>query len=119
MCTFYVLTPTNPLILSGCDNLKLAPYNSTYPNIETHALKSGLTEFLNKWDKPIMVSHGQSTSSNTGINWIPLPVEDFSLFTVPVELAKFKFNSNSNTTNKKVFQDMVNKNESVIHLNPI
>ena len=59
MCTIYMLTATNPLILSGCDNLKLAPYNSYFPQIEQYAVTCGLSPHVNLWDKPIGVTQNQ------------------------------------------------------------
>jgi hypothetical protein len=109
MCTFYVLTPMNPIILSGCVDLHLAPYNSHYPRIEKHSLACGITPYLNKWDKPIVATHNnQLTASSTGIHWIPLPVEDFTLFTVPIDLTKMHDN-----TNKPVFNQYYTKNSAV------
>lgn len=87
MCTIYMLTPTNPLILSGCDNLKLAPYNSYYPQIENYAFSCGISPQLNLWDKPIVVSQNQINASNFHNHWSPLPIDDFCYFSVPIEPA--------------------------------
>ena len=109
MCTFYILTPMNPIILSGCVDLQLAPYNSHYPRIEKHALACGITPNLNKWDKPIVTTHNnQLTASSTGIHWIPLPVDGFNLFTVPLEQIKMNEKPTSN--------QYVVKNSSVSNL---
>lgn len=114
MCTFYVLTPTQPIILSGCVDLHFAPYNSHYPRIEKHSLMCGITPNLNKWDKPIVAAqNNQSTASSTGIHWMPMPVEEFSLFTVPLESSKFNNSINSNT--KSAFSQLYKKNTTVCY----
>lgn len=88
MCTVYMITPTNPLVLSGCDSLKFAPYNSYFPQIENYAFSCGISPQLNLWDKPIVVSQNQINLSNFHNHWSPLPIEDFSYFTVPIEPVK-------------------------------
>jgi hypothetical protein len=109
MCTFYVLTPMNPLILSGCVDLYLAPFNSHYPRIEKHALTCGITPNLNKWDKPIVTSNNnQLTSSSTGIHWMAIPAEEFTLFTVPLELSKI-----NDISTKSMLAQYYTKNSSV------
>ena len=82
-CTFYTLTPASPLLLSGCDNIKFAPFNSTYSNIEEDATRSGLTESLNMWDKPTVLT--QNPSLINGAHWSLMDARDFSLFSVPAE----------------------------------
>ena len=109
MCTFYVLTPMNPLILSGCVDLYLAPFNSHYPRIEKHASTCGITPNLNKWDKPIVTSNNnQLTSSSTGIHWMPIPADEFTLFTVPLELSKI-----NDLQTKSMLSQYYTKNSSV------
>lgn len=83
MCTFYLLTPSSPILLSGCDNIKFAPFNSTYPNIEEDAYASGLSDSINLWDKPIVVTQNQSL---IGSHWSLMNPNEFSILSVPVEV---------------------------------
>jgi TBCC domain-containing protein 1 len=83
MCTFYILTPSSPIILSGCDNLKFAPFNSSYATINEDAYASGLSDSLNLWDKPIVVTQNQSIIN--GSHWSLLDPKEFTQLTVPVE----------------------------------
>lgn len=82
-CTFYTFTPSSPILLSGCDNIKFAPFNSTYANIEEDATKSGLTDNLNLWDKPIVLT--QNPSLINGSHWSLMEPREFYLISVPVE----------------------------------
>ena len=82
MCSFYIMTPSTPILLSGCDNIKFAPFNSSYPTIREDAKTSGLSDTLNLWDKPIVVTQNQTVN---GPQWTPMDPKQFSLITVPVE----------------------------------
>lgn len=93
MCTFYLITPSSPIILSGCDNIKFAPYNSTYPNIEEDAYVSGLSDSVNLWDKPIVVAQNQFL---IGSHWSLMNPTEFSILTVPVEVNLNRTQSTSN-----------------------
>jgi len=102
LCTFYTLTPSSPILLSGCDNIKFAPYNSSYPTIQEDARTSGLSDCLNQWDKPIVVTQNQSLIN--GSHWSLLDPSEFSVLTVPVEsnnanTAKVSANSLVNSAN--------------------
>lgn len=59
MCTFHLLTPSSPILLSGCDNIVFAPFISSYLGIEEEAYSSGLADCLNMWNKPIFVTQNQ------------------------------------------------------------
>ena len=95
MCTFYTLTPSSPILLSGCDNIKFAPFNSSYINIEEDANKSGLTDNLNYWDKPLILT--QNPSLINGTHWSLLEPKDFNLFSIPIE--HFPLNKNISANN--------------------
>lgn len=83
MCTFHLLTPSSPILLSGCDNIVFAPFNSSYLGIEEEAYSSGLADCLNMWNKPIVVTQNQSIAN--GSHWSLMDPKDFTLLTVPVE----------------------------------
>lgn len=83
MCTFYLLTPSSPILLTGCDNIKFAPFNSWYANIDDDAKWSGLSDRLNLWDKPIVVTSNQSLIN--GQHWSLMDSKEFNLVTVPVD----------------------------------
>ncbi len=97
-CTFYTLTPSSPLLLSGCDNIKFAPFNSSYANIEEDATKSGLSDCLNLWDKPIVLT--QNPSLINGTHWSIMDPKEFSLISVPLESTPV--NKNQLSTNMLV-----------------
>ena len=84
MCTFYLLTPSSPILLSGCDNIKFAPFNTFYINIDDDARSSGLSDKLNLWDKPIVVASNQSIIN--GSHWSLMDPREFNLLAVPVDL---------------------------------
>ncbi len=96
MCTIYLLTPSSPVILSGCDNIKLAPFNSSYPNIIEDAYSNGLSDSLNSWDRPTVVVQNQSLM---GSHWSLMPSSEFSLLNVPVE---FSFNRSQASSNELI-----------------
>ncbi len=85
MCTFHLLTPSSPILLSGCDNIVFAPFNSYYLGIEDDAYASGLADCLNLWNKPIVVTQNQSLVN--GSHWSLMDPKNFTLLTVPVESA--------------------------------
>ena len=92
MCTFYLLTPSSPILLSGCDNIKFAPFNSAYSTIDEDARPSGLCDRLNQWDKPIVVASNQSLIN--GQHWSLMDSREFGLLNVPVDMV-----INNNKTN--------------------
>lgn len=93
MCTFHLLTPSSPILLSGCDNIIFAPFNSYYLDIEEDAYASGIADCLNMWNKPIVVTQNQSLA-NSGSHWSLMEPKEFSLLTVPVEPATNKAQTN-------------------------
>jgi TBCC domain-containing protein 1 len=93
MCTFHLLTPSSPILLSGCDNIVFAPYNSSYFNIEEDSYASGLADALNLWNKPIVVTQNQSLVN--GSHWSLMDPKEFTLITVPVELSNTKSGVNA------------------------
>jgi hypothetical protein len=92
MCNIFLPTPASPIILSGCDNIKLAPFNSSYPSIIDDAFASGLSESLNLWDKPTAITHNQSL---VGSHWTLMSPSDFALVTVPIDVSYNKSQSSS------------------------
>ncbi len=106
MCTFHLLTPSSPILLSGCDNVIFAPFNSSYAGIEDDAYSCGLSDSLNMWNKPIVVTQNQSIIN--GNHWSLMEPKEFTLLSVPVEIN----NSNKSQTNANelINQANVNKN---------
>ena len=76
-----------------------APFNSSYPTIEEDASKSGISEYLNQWDKPIVVTQNQSFIN--GSHWSLISPKDFYPISVPVE--------SSSKTHKPTGSELVNK----------
>lgn len=62
-CSLYLLTPTQPLILSGTSELTLAPYNTCYPQLKAHMDRAGLGLTPNYWDQPLSVGKFQYSTS--------------------------------------------------------
>ena len=54
-CTFHVLTPNRPLVLSGNEHLTFAPYHTHYPKLEEHMADAGLQAKPNLWDNPLSI----------------------------------------------------------------
>ncbi|XP_027506264.1 TBCC domain-containing protein 1 [Corapipo altera] len=81
-CTFYTLTPTQPLILSGNQAVSLAPFHTHYPMLEDHMAQVGLATLPNYWDSPMLVCR---ESSDTGVFRL-LPPSDFYTFVIPFEM---------------------------------
>lgn len=108
MCDIFLLTPSNPIILNGCDNIKLAPYNSTYPNITEDAYTVGLSDVLNMWDKPTIVA--MPNQSLIGSHWSLMSPSQFSLISVPIDSNK-STNANElvNRANVKTVESAKNK----------
>ncbi|CAF1286843.1 unnamed protein product, partial [Didymodactylos carnosus] len=52
--SFYILTPTRPLVQLNCSNLLFAPYNTSYIKLPEHMEKTGLCKDLNLWNKPLI-----------------------------------------------------------------
>uniref|UniRef100_A0A8C8EDG2 TBCC domain-containing protein 1 n=1 Tax=Otus sunia TaxID=257818 RepID=A0A8C8EDG2_9STRI len=81
-CTFYILTPTQPLILSGNKTVSFAPFHTHYPMLEDHMAQVGLATLPNYWDSPMLVC---KESSATRIFRL-LPPSDFYAFVIPFEM---------------------------------
>ena len=54
-CTFHILTPNRPLVLSGNEHLTFAPYHTHYPRLEEHMAAAGLQAKPNLWDNPLSI----------------------------------------------------------------
>ncbi|XP_008937552.1 PREDICTED: TBCC domain-containing protein 1, partial [Merops nubicus] len=81
-CTFYILTPTQPLILSGNQAVSFAPFHTHYPMLEDHMAQVGLATLPNYWDNPLVVCR---ESCDAGVFRL-LPPSDFYTFVVPFEM---------------------------------
>lgn len=81
-CTFHVLTPSRPLILSGNQRATFAPFHTHYPMLEEHMARTGLATVPNYWDNPMVVCR---ESSDTSIFQL-LPPCEFYVFTIPFEM---------------------------------
>ncbi|XP_050184010.1 TBCC domain-containing protein 1 isoform X1 [Myiozetetes cayanensis] len=81
-CTFYTLTPTQPLILSGNQAVSFAPFHTHYPMLEDHMAQVGLATLPNYWDSPMLVCRESSDSSVFRL----LPPSDFYTFVIPFEM---------------------------------
>ncbi|NXT73170.1 TBCC1 protein, partial [Zapornia atra] len=79
---FYILTPTQPLILSGNRAISFAPFHTHYPMLEDHMAQVGLATLPNHWDSPMLVC---KESSDTGVFSL-LPPSDFYPFVIPFEM---------------------------------
>ncbi|NWI61165.1 TBCC1 protein, partial [Calyptomena viridis] len=81
-CTFYTLTPTQPLILSGNQAASFAPFHTHYPMLEDHMAQVGLATLPNHWDSPMLVC-GDSGAADA---FRLLPPSDFYPFVIPFEM---------------------------------
>ncbi|NXP03429.1 TBCC1 protein, partial [Thinocorus orbignyianus] len=81
-CTFYLLTPTQPLILLGNEAISFAPFHTHYPMLEDHMAQVGLATLPNYWDSPMLVC---KESGDTGVFRL-LPPSDFYTFVIPFEM---------------------------------
>ncbi|XP_010181193.1 PREDICTED: TBCC domain-containing protein 1, partial [Mesitornis unicolor] len=81
-CTFYILTPTQPLILSGNQAVSFAPFHTHYPMLEDHMAQVGLATLPNYWDSPMLVC---KESGDTSVFRL-LPPSDFYTFVIPFEM---------------------------------
>jgi len=80
-CKLYLLTPTMPLLLAGCLDITLAPYNTFYPGLAGHLAHVHFNIDTNFWDKPAspMCIDGENSK---GV-WQLMAPDKFSLFAVP------------------------------------
>ncbi|KFZ68572.1 TBCC domain-containing protein 1, partial [Podiceps cristatus] len=81
-CTFYILTPTQPLILSGNQAVSFAPFHTHYPMLEDHMAQVGLATLPNYWDSPMLVCKESGDASVSRL----LPPSDFYTFVIPFEM---------------------------------
>ncbi|NXN96257.1 TBCC1 protein, partial [Rhinopomastus cyanomelas] len=81
-CTFYILTPTQPLILSGNQAVSFAPFHTHYPMLEDHMAQVGLATLPNYWDSPMLVCKESGDKSVFRL----LPPSDFYTFVIPFEM---------------------------------
>ncbi|XP_009486268.2 TBCC domain-containing protein 1 [Pelecanus crispus] len=81
-CTFYILTPTQPLILSGNQAVSFAPFHTHYPMLEDHMAQVGLATLPNYWDSPMLVCKESGDMSVFRL----LPPSDFYTFVIPFEM---------------------------------
>ncbi|XP_040606976.1 TBCC domain-containing protein 1 isoform X3 [Mesocricetus auratus] len=81
-CTFHVMTPSRPLILSGNQNVTFAPFHTHYPMLEDHMARTGLATVPNYWDNPMVVCR---EGSDTRVFRL-LPPSEFYIFIIPFEM---------------------------------
>uniref|UniRef100_A0A4X2JTC4 TBCC domain-containing protein 1 n=1 Tax=Vombatus ursinus TaxID=29139 RepID=A0A4X2JTC4_VOMUR len=81
-CTFHVLTPTRPLLLSGNQMVTFGPFHTHYPMLEDHMAKTGLATVPNYWDKPMVVCREHDDAR---IFRLLSPCE-FYVFVIPFEM---------------------------------
>lgn len=81
-CTFHIMTPSRPLILSGNQRVTLAPFHTHYPMLEDHMARTGLATVPNYWDDPMVVCR---ESSDTAVFRL-LPPCEFYVFVTPFEM---------------------------------
>ncbi|XP_005441812.2 TBCC domain-containing protein 1 [Falco biarmicus] len=81
-CTFYILTPTQPLILPGNQAVSFAPFHTHYPMLEDHMAQVGLATLPNYWDSPMLVCKESGDMSVFRL----LPPSDFYTFVIPFEM---------------------------------
>jgi hypothetical protein len=92
-----------PIVMVGCDSIKIGPYNTNYPLIEKHMISCGLyPKMINKFAKPI-----QLTSMATNNQWFLIHPQNFTLFTIPIE------SINRGAMPKINFQSLIAKNYTV------
>ncbi|CAF1399801.1 unnamed protein product, partial [Didymodactylos carnosus] len=83
--SFYLLTPTRPLVQLNYSNLLFAPYNASYIEVPEHMEKTGLCKDLNLWNKPLITypagyrSASQSAEKNLTLDdcWSLMSPDDF------------------------------------------
>ncbi|XP_069081886.1 TBCC domain-containing protein 1 isoform X1 [Pleurodeles waltl] len=80
--TFHCLTSTRPLILSGNQDVTLAPYHTHYPMLEDHMAQTGIATVPNYWDNPMCVYPENIDSSI----WRLLSPRDFYIYVIPFEM---------------------------------
>ncbi|XP_034371698.1 TBCC domain-containing protein 1 isoform X2 [Arvicanthis niloticus] len=81
-CTFHVMTPSRPLILSGNQTVTFAPFHTHYPMLEDHMARTGLATVPNYWDNPMVVCR---EGTDTRVFRL-LPPSEFYIFIIPFEM---------------------------------
>ncbi|XP_072902970.1 TBCC domain-containing protein 1 isoform X1 [Hemitrygon akajei] len=81
-CTFYCLTTTRPLIMSGNSSLTFAPYHTYYPLLEDHMARTGIATIPNYWNKPFCIG----VDNNEIPVYQLLPPKAFYVFVIPFEM---------------------------------
>ncbi|XP_036624975.1 TBCC domain-containing protein 1 [Trichosurus vulpecula] len=81
-CTFHILTPTRPLLLSGNQMVTFGPFHTHYPMLEDHMARTGLATVPNYWDKPMIVCR----ENNDARVFRLLPPCEFYVFVIPFEM---------------------------------
>ncbi|XP_021065119.1 TBCC domain-containing protein 1 [Mus pahari] len=81
-CTFHIMTPSRPLILSGNQAVTFAPFHTHYPMLEDHMARTGLATVPNYWDNPMVVCKESSVTRVFRL----LPPSEFYIFVIPFEM---------------------------------
>lgn len=81
-CTFHIMTPSRPLILSGNQTVTFAPFHTHYPMLEDHMARTGLATVPNYWDNPMVVCR---EGTDTRVFRL-LPPSEFYVFIIPFEM---------------------------------
>ncbi|XP_031555846.1 TBCC domain-containing protein 1-like [Actinia tenebrosa] len=116
-CTFHLCCPTRPLILTGNENLTLAPYHTFYPKLEEH-LKSewGVITTTNEWNRPLLLGNGHSEIlevQDPPDVYRELPVQEFFTFNIPFSM-KGSTEASPIPLPKK-YEDALQERENVIN----
>jgi len=82
-CTFYLFTETRPVLIGSNENLKFAPYNTSYPTLVEDMTVVGLTISHNFWNEPLILGSDSSCSEKT---WGELDSEAFFRLCIPFEM---------------------------------
>ncbi|CAA7409498.1 unnamed protein product [Spirodela intermedia] len=91
-CLFFLGVTQRPLILGDNHNLKVAPYNTFYPQLNEHMAQVGLNAAINRWNEPLalgMVDPHDSLSHPAGVSDVPaesatcLDPDQFTNFLIP------------------------------------
>ncbi|CAF0819974.1 unnamed protein product [Adineta ricciae] len=72
--SFYIHTPSRPLIQLNCAGLLFAPYNSSHVELLEQMERSGLCKELNLWNKPLVTHPAGYVDEQP---WSLLPPDDF------------------------------------------
>jgi TBCC domain-containing protein 1 len=72
--SFYIHTPTRPLIQLNCASLLFAPYNASHVELPEQMERTGLCKELNLWNKPLVTHPAGYVDEQP---WALLPPDDF------------------------------------------